>query len=113
MKRIGRLLRRGALIKRLGPGLITGAADDDPGGIATHSQALHLNPNGLVINLISFNVGVEIGQFVALSLILLAMTAWRKTPLFGKTAVAANVLIMAAGAAFMSLQLAAYFLGGL
>jgi NRAMP (natural resistance-associated macrophage protein)-like metal ion transporter len=39
LKRIGRLLRRGALIKRLGPGLITGAADDDPGGIATHSQA--------------------------------------------------------------------------
>jgi len=27
------------LIKRLGPGLITGAADDDPSGIATYSQA--------------------------------------------------------------------------
>ena len=91
----------------LGFGLVHGF------GLATKLQALHLNPNGLVINLISFNVGVEIGQFVALSLILLAMTAWRKTPLFGKTAVAANVLIMAAGAAFMSLQLAAYFLGGL
>ena len=26
------------LIKRLGPGLITGAADDDPSGIGTHSQ---------------------------------------------------------------------------
>jgi Mn2+/Fe2+ NRAMP family transporter len=26
------------LIRRLGPGLITGAADDDPSGIATHSQ---------------------------------------------------------------------------
>ena len=26
------------LIKRLGPGLITGAADDDPSGIATYSQ---------------------------------------------------------------------------
>lgn len=25
--------------ERLGPGLVTGAADDDPGGIATHSQA--------------------------------------------------------------------------
>jgi len=27
------------LLKRLGPGLITGAADDDPSGIATYSQA--------------------------------------------------------------------------
>jgi NRAMP (natural resistance-associated macrophage protein)-like metal ion transporter len=28
-----------ALVKQLGPGLITGAADDDPSGIATYSQA--------------------------------------------------------------------------
>jgi Mn2+/Fe2+ NRAMP family transporter len=27
------------LTKRLGPGIITGAADDDPSGIATYSQA--------------------------------------------------------------------------
>jgi len=39
LSRFGQLIRRAALIKRLGPGLITGAADDDPGGIATHSQA--------------------------------------------------------------------------
>ncbi|ESY64341.1 iron transporter [Mesorhizobium sp. LNHC252B00] len=32
-------LRRATLIERLGPGLITGAADDDPSGIATYSQA--------------------------------------------------------------------------
>ena len=31
--------RRPSLLGRLGPGLITGAADDDPGGVATHSQA--------------------------------------------------------------------------
>ncbi|MER8967274.1 divalent metal cation transporter [Mesorhizobium sp. M0808] len=37
--RIGHRLRRAALIERLGPGLITGAADDDPSGIATYSQA--------------------------------------------------------------------------
>ena len=28
-----------AFVRRLGPGLITGAADDDPSGIATYSQA--------------------------------------------------------------------------
>ncbi|ASP56627.1 MULTISPECIES: NRAMP family divalent metal transporter [Sinorhizobium] len=32
-------LRRAALLDKLGPGLITGAADDDPSGIATYSQA--------------------------------------------------------------------------
>src|ERR1043166_9677676 len=30
---------RGGLWRALGPGLITGAADDDPSGIATYSQA--------------------------------------------------------------------------
>src|ERR1700749_3781142 len=32
-------IRRAALLQKLGPGLITGAADDDPSGIATYSQA--------------------------------------------------------------------------
>jgi len=36
---LGDRLREGSVIKRLGPGLITGAADDDPSGIATYSQA--------------------------------------------------------------------------
>ncbi len=30
---------RPALLRFLGPGLITGASDDDPSGIATYSQA--------------------------------------------------------------------------
>ncbi len=81
-------------------------------GLATKLQSLNLNPHGLVTNLVSFNIGVEIGQIIALSLILLAMTLWRKTPLFGRTAVAANVLIMVAGSVFMIHQLANYFLGG-
>jgi NRAMP (natural resistance-associated macrophage protein)-like metal ion transporter len=32
-------VKRPQLLRRLGPGLITGAADDDPSGIATYSQA--------------------------------------------------------------------------
>jgi hypothetical protein len=32
-------LRKAALFEQLGPGLVTGAADDDPSGIATYSQA--------------------------------------------------------------------------
>lgn len=38
-RKAGTRLRKAALFKRLGPGLITGAADDDPSGIATYSQA--------------------------------------------------------------------------
>jgi hypothetical protein len=89
----------------LGFGLIHGF------GLATKLQALDLNPNGLVANLVAFNIGVEIGQMIALSLILVAMTAWRRTPWFGRTAVAANVLIMAAGAVLMFHQFAILFLG--
>ena len=37
--KIGMRLRAIALAEQLGPGLITGAADDDPSGIATYSQA--------------------------------------------------------------------------
>jgi Mn2+/Fe2+ NRAMP family transporter len=38
-QRAGIRLRNAALFKQLGPGLVTGAADDDPNGIATYSQA--------------------------------------------------------------------------
>jgi hypothetical protein len=79
-------------------------------GLATKLQALKLDPNGLVTNLISFNVGVEIGQILALSLILLVMTAWRRTALFQLTAAAANWLIMTAGFVLATYQLAGYFL---
>jgi hypothetical protein len=91
----------------LGFGLIHGF------GLATKLQALDLNDNGLVVNLVSFNVGVEIGQILALSIILVAMTAWRRTRLFEPTAQAANVLLMVAGFVLAGVQLAGYlFVGG-
>jgi hypothetical protein len=81
-------------------------------GLATKLQALRLNPNGLVVNLVSFNIGVEIGQIIALSLILLVMALWRRTRLFNGTAAGANVLLMAAGFVLAGQQIAGYFLGG-
>src|ERR1700761_2313262 len=39
MVRLIRTLAEHPRVKQLGPGLITGAADDDPSGIATYSQA--------------------------------------------------------------------------
>ena len=80
-------------------------------GLATKLQALHLNPHGLVVNLVSFNIGVEIGQVCALTLILLVMTFWRRTALFGKTAALANIAIMLAGFVFAIHQVANFVLG--
>jgi hypothetical protein len=81
-------------------------------GLATKLQDLGLNPEGLVINLVSFNIGVEIGQLIALSLILLAMTFWRTTQTFGRLAIAANALLFLAGIVLAGEQLAGYFLVG-
>jgi hypothetical protein len=81
-------------------------------GLATKLQALGLNQDGLVVNLISFNIGVEIGQLIALSIILIAMTFWRTTKSFGRLAIAANALLFVAGIVLAGEQLAGYFLAG-
>lgn len=81
-------------------------------GLATKLQALNLRPEGLLTNLVAFNVGVELGQLLALSLILLAMTYWRRTRAFAPTAQVANVLLMFAGFLLAGHQVAGYLLGG-
>jgi hypothetical protein len=80
-------------------------------GLATKLQALNPAKEGLVANMVAFNVGVEIGQLMALSLILLAMAWLRRLPGFGRAAVAANVLLMTAGFALMEYQLTGYVVG--
>ena len=81
-------------------------------GLATKLQALRLNPNGLVPNMIGFNVGVEIGQIIALAVILAILLPWRRTVSFERFAVTANALILTAGFVLMEYQLAGYFSGG-
>ncbi len=81
-------------------------------GLATKLQALGLNKEGLLPNLIAFNIGVEIGQLIALSLILVVMTLWRTTKSFGRFAIAANALLFLAGIVLAGEQLAGYFLAG-
>ena len=80
-------------------------------GLATKLQALRLNPNGLVPNMIGFNVGVELGQIFALSIILALMVLWRRMPAFERMAIATNALIMTAGVVLMEIQLTGYFAG--
>jgi hypothetical protein len=89
----------------LGFGLIHGF------GLATKLQEFNLSREGLVANMISFNVGVEIGQLLALSVILFVMTQWRRTADFGKHAVFANVLLMTAGFLLIGYQLSGYAFG--
>jgi hypothetical protein len=78
-------------------------------GLATKLQELKLSSNGLVGNMVAFNVGVEIGQLIALSIILMFMTWWRGTKSFAQLAVAANVAIMTAGFILMGYQLGGYY----
>ena len=79
-------------------------------GLATKLQQLELSRRGLAINLVSFNVGVEIGQLIALSLMLGLILLWRRTTGFARQAVLANVLILTAGFVLMQEQLVGYVL---
>ncbi|WP_297796892.1 HupE/UreJ family protein [uncultured Marinobacter sp.] len=74
-------------------------------GLATKLQDFTLSEDGLVANILAFNVGVEIGQLMALGVILIAMNFWRRTDVFPRQAFAANVLLMSAGFMLMGYQL--------
>ena len=77
-------------------------------GLASKIIDYNISPDGLLPNLIAFNVGVEIGQLLALAAILVVMTRWRATPSFARQAYAANVLMIIAGFTLMGFQIAGY-----
>ena len=79
-------------------------------GLATKLQELNLSANGLITNLVSFNVGVEIGQFLALGGILIAMNYWRCTASFLRHAYATNAVLMTAGFLLAGFQISSYLL---
>ncbi|WP_300057322.1 HupE/UreJ family protein, partial [Sulfitobacter sp.] len=60
-------------------------------------------------NLLAFNVGVEMGQLMALAIILIVMGFWRRSPNFFRQAYTANVIMMALGFILMGLQITGYF----
>ncbi|MEL3891651.1 HupE/UreJ family protein [Ferrovibrio sp. MS7] len=78
-------------------------------GLASKIIDYDISPDGLLPNLLAFNVGVEIGQLLALSAILIAMGYWRRTPSFLRHAYTANVVMMTAGFVLIGLQLTGYF----
>lgn len=77
-------------------------------GLATKLQEVALSQDGLVTNMISFNLGVEIGQFLALAAILVVMNNWRRTASFHRAAYATNVLLMTAGFLLIGYQMSGY-----
>jgi len=78
-------------------------------GLSTKIIEYDISPDGLIPNLLAFNVGVEIGQLLALAMILIVMSYWRKTDGFFRHAYTANVAMMSAGFLLIGYQLTGYF----
>jgi hypothetical protein len=79
-------------------------------GLATKLQELTIAQQGLVGNIISFNVGVEIGQVLALTAILIALTYWRTKRTYLEYAFLTNALLMLGGFLLIGYQLSGYAL---
>jgi len=78
-------------------------------GLATKLQELALDRNGLVTNILSFNIGVEIGQVLALTAILIVLSIWRTQSGYLRHAFATNTALMTAGFILVGYQVAGYF----
>jgi hypothetical protein len=78
-------------------------------GLATKILEYNIAPNGLIPNLLAFNAGVEIGQLIALAMILIVLGYWRKTTGLWKHAYTANFVMMSAGFILFGMQMTGYF----
>lgn len=79
-------------------------------GLATKLQEFELEKEGLFTNLLGFNLGVEIGQFLALTIIFILLSFWRKFDSYLKFSNITNTLLMSAGLLLTMYQLTAYYL---
>ncbi|PHR60093.1 MAG: hypothetical protein COA43_07275 [Robiginitomaculum sp.] len=79
-------------------------------GLASKLQEFDFPKEGLLPNLLAFNVGVEIGQLMALGVILIVMGFWRQHSSYLKWSVATNSLLMSGGIMLVVFQMTGYFL---
>lgn len=79
-------------------------------GLASKIIEYNISQDGLLPNLIAFNIGVEIGQLTALALILAAMRHWRASPSFAQGAYRANVIMIGLGVYLTSIQLVGFMM---
>lgn len=77
-------------------------------GLSTRLQELPLSEDGLLLNIISFNVGIELGQIFALILMLLVIVVWRKTKSFASLSIASNYFLVIAGGFLFLMQMHGY-----
>lgn len=77
-------------------------------GLATKLQEFSLSENGLVTNIISFNIGVEIGQILALSAVFLMLSVWRTSSSYLRHAFITNTALMSGGFLLAGFQISAY-----
>ena len=78
-------------------------------GLSTKLQDLTISSDGLVPNMIAFNIGVELGQLAALTIMLLVFQFWRQSPSFLKGAFTTNFVIMTAGFMLFGYQMTGFF----
>ena len=79
-------------------------------GLATKLQELALTDNGLLTNMLSFNVGVEVGQIAALAIVLVLLLRWRTGERFSGQAFLANAVLMTCGFILAGYQLTGYWI---
>jgi hypothetical protein len=79
-------------------------------GLATKLQEFDLSDNGLVTNIISFNIGVEIGQILALSAVFIILSVWRSSASYLKHAFVTNTALMTGGFMLAGFQISAFLL---
>ena len=80
-------------------------------GLATKLQEFALSKDGLVANIVSFNVGIEIGQVLALTAVLIGLSYWRTRDGFLRHAFVTNTALMTGGFILTGYQIAGYFVG--
>ena len=78
-------------------------------GLASKLQEFKFDKEGLFTNLIGFNIGVEIGQFIALAFVLILFSLWRRSPNFMRFSTLTNTLLITAGFVLFVYQLTGYF----
>ena len=79
-------------------------------GLATKILEYDISSDGLIPNLLAFNVGVELGQVMGLAVILIMMSYWRRSGGFMRHAYSANMALMACGFIFVGYQLTGFFI---
>ncbi len=90
------------LVMITGLGLIHGF------GLSTRLQALPLSEDQLLMNIVSFNIGIELGQISALVVMLLLIATWRKTHFFQTFSVITNYGLIALGGLLFLMQMHGY-----